>query len=41
MQAHLTNVMEELLLTTEVEAVEKAREEIGRQRREWLGRTED
>lgn len=41
MQAHLTNVMEELLLTTEVEAVEKAREEISRQRREWLGRTED
>ena len=41
MQAHLTNVMEELLMTTEVEAVEKAREEIERQRREWLGRTED
>lgn len=41
MQAHLTNVMEELLLTTEVEAVQKTRDDISRQRREWLARTED
>lgn len=40
MQAHLTNVMEELLRTTELEAVQKARDETDRQRREWLGRTE-
>ncbi len=40
MQAHLTNVMEELLTATETEAVNKAVDEVRRQRQEWLSRTE-
>ncbi len=41
MQAHLTNVMEELLMATELEAVKKAQDESSRHRQEWLLRTQD
>jgi GntR family transcriptional repressor for pyruvate dehydrogenase complex len=41
MQAHLTNVMEELLSATETEVVKKAREDFERQRLALLNRSRD
>ena len=41
MQAHLTNVMEELLMATELEVVKKAQDAFSKHRQEWLLRTEN